>query len=71
MVLGVLVHVMLHWTWVCGVMAGRFFRHAGGKKRMWNDGQRTLIGVGLLVILFNILGLGFAAAMLMVQVPGS
>ncbi len=67
----VLLHVMLHWTWVCGVIAGRFFRAADGKKRQWNDGQRTLFGVGLMVVLFNLLGIGFAAAMLMVQAPGS
>ncbi len=67
--MAVLVHVMLHWTWVCGVITGRFLRDASGKKRQWNDGQRTLFGVGLMVVLLNILGLGFAAAMLMVQTP--
>lgn len=69
--MAVLLHIMLHWTWVCGVIAGRFFRQASGKKRLWDDGQRTLIGVGFLIVLLNILGLGFAAAMLMVRVPGS
>ena len=69
--MAVLVHIMLHWTWVCGVIAGRFLRDPNGKKRQWDEGHRTLLGVGLMVVLFNILGLGFAAAMLMVQAPSS
>jgi len=68
--MAILVHVMLHWTWVCGVIAGRFLRQRNGKKRLWNDGQRTLLGVGLMVLVFNLLGLGFAAAVLMVRAPG-
>ena len=68
--LAVLIHIMLHWTWVCGVITSRLIRRRDGTKRQWTDGERTLFGVGLMVVLFNILGLAFAAAMLMVQRPG-
>lgn len=68
--LAVLVHVMLHWSWVCGVITSRLLRRRDGKRRNWDDGTRTLYGVGLLVVLFNILGLAFAAAVLTVQGPG-
>lgn len=67
--MAVLVHVMLHWSWVCGVITSRLLRRRDGKRRNWDDGTRTLYGVGLLVILFNILGLAFAAAVLTVQGP--
>lgn len=68
--LAVLVHIMLHWTWICGVITSRLLRRRDGTKRQWSDGERTLFGVGLMVVLFNVLGLAFAAAMLMVQRPG-
>lgn len=68
--LAVLIHIMLHWTWVCGVITSKIIRRRDGTKRQWSDGERTLFGVGLMVVLFNVLGLAFAAAMLMVQRPG-
>lgn len=67
--LAVLIHVMLHWTWVCGVVTSRLLRGKEGQRRNWDDGTRTIYGVGLLVVLFNILGLAFAAAVLTVQGP--
>lgn len=67
--LAVLIHVMLHWTWVCGVITSRLLGKKDGQRRTWDDGIRTLYGVGLLVVLFNILGVAFAAALLMVQGP--
>ena len=67
--LAVLIHVMLHWTWVCGVITSRLLRRKDGKRRNWDDGIRTLYGVGLLVVLLNVLGIAFATAVLMVQGP--
>ena len=64
----VLLHVMLHWTWVCGIITSRLWRGADGK-RQWSDGERTLLGVGLLVVIMFITGIPLAAAMFTVQNP--
>lgn len=45
--LGVLLHVMLHWTWVCSVLSKRVL----GQKDIPDDGIRTVYGVGLLICL--------------------
>jgi hypothetical protein len=64
--LGVLIHVMLHWSWVCGVVATRVARN---KQAKFDDGTQTLYGVGLLLVIFNLLGLAIAAAALSIQSP--
>lgn len=66
LMLGILVHVMLHWTWVCGVITSRMHR-ADGKPVRWDDGVRTLVGVGLIVVLLNVLGLLMALAALTIR----
>jgi hypothetical protein len=70
MLAAVLLHVMLHWSWVCGVLESwqrkRQGRGATGKS---DTGQRTLWGVGLLIVLLNLLGIGVAAAALAIQGP--
>ena len=64
--LGILLHVMLHWSWVCGVVATRLARD---KKAKLDAGAQTMYGVGLLIVIFNILGLVIAAAALTIQAP--
>lgn len=64
--LAILVHVMLHWTWVCGVIATRIFRR---KAKTRDDGSLTLYGVGALIVVFNILGVALAAAHFSVSPP--
>lgn len=66
--LSILIHLMLHWTWVCGVITSRMHR-PDGKPVRWDDGVRTLVGVGLIVILLNFLGLLMAIAALMIDGP--
>lgn len=61
---GILIHLMLHWNWVCGVVATRFF--GGGKI---DDGTQTLYGVGLLIVIVNVVGFAIAAAALSIQAP--
>lgn len=63
--LGFLIHVMLHWNWVCGMVSSRI---AGGKGKV-DDGLQTVYGVGLLIVVFNIVGAGIAAAALTIQGP--
>jgi hypothetical protein len=65
----VVLHLMLHWSWVCGVVASRFIKRSAGKKKNVDDGTRTLWGVGLLIVLLNVMGIGIAAAVLMIQGP--
>ncbi len=67
--LGIVLHLMLHWSWVCGVVGSKLLRTADGKKRAMDDGQRTIFGVGLMIVLLNILGLGIAVAALAIQSP--
>ena len=60
--LGVLVHVMLHWTWVCSVLTKRVLH----KSELPDDGIRTIYGVGLLigVLLVGAVAVGIAQWML-------
>lgn len=67
--LGILLHLMMHWTWVCGVIGSRLFRSRDGKKRVMDDGQRTILGVGLMIVLLNVMGLGIALAALAIRSP--
>jgi len=64
--LGILIHVMLHWSWVCGVIAARLGRD---KKARIDNGAQTLYGVGLLIVILNVLGGATAAAALMICGP--
>lgn len=62
---GILVHVMFHWSWVCTVLVTRFL---GGKQRI-DEGLQTIYGVGLLIVLLNIIGGAVAAAVLTIKGP--
>ena len=64
--LGILIHVMLHWSWVCGVVLTRLARD---KKPKLDEGTQTLYGVGLLIVILNVLGLAIAVAALMIRGP--
>lgn len=63
---GILVHVMLHWSWVCHVLAARVFRRQSGRV---DDGLQTIYGVGLLIVLLNVIGITVAAAVLTIRGP--
>ncbi len=68
--LSVLVHVMLHWSWVCGVLASRLGRRGeDGGKPHWDDGIRTLLGVATLIGVLHVIGIGVAIAVLTIQAP--
>lgn len=62
---GILVHVMLHWSWVCNVLSSRL----GGRKTRVDEGMQTIYGVGLLIILLNLIGVVVAAAKLTIHGP--
>jgi hypothetical protein len=63
--LGVLVHVMLHWTWVCGVMA----RQVLSKREVPDNGIRTIYGVGLFICLLLIGAIVIGLAQWMIILP--
>lgn len=67
---GILLHVMLHWTWVCSVAANLMRKKDAPKAGQLDGGTRTLWGVGLLIVIFNILGVGVAVAALTIEGPG-
>ncbi len=62
---GILVHVMLHWSWVCNVIASR----VAGRGARVDDGLQTIYGVCLLIGLLLTLGAGLAVAVLTVKAP--
>lgn len=64
--IGILVHVMLHWSWVCNVLASRLSRD---RRSRVDDGMQTIYGVGVLIVLLNIIGITVAAAMLTIKGP--
>lgn len=56
--LGVAVHVMLHWQWICAVIATKLLKRRAEK----DDGRQTLLGVGLIVVLVHLIAAGVLAA---------
>ena len=62
---GILVHVMLHWSWVCNVIASR----VAGRGSRVDDGLQTIYGVGLLIGLLVSVGAALAVAVLTVKGP--
>jgi hypothetical protein len=62
--LGILIHIMLHWSWVCGVAAAQFTRNKKGKL---DEGTQTIVGVGFLILLLNLIGLAVAAATICIR----
>jgi hypothetical protein len=67
--LAILLHVMLHWSWVCGVIVTKLLRRSGARNTL-DEGQQTLWGVGMLIVVVNILGLLIGLAYLTIQRPG-
>ena len=67
--LGILVHIMLHWTWVCGVAVKLLRRGQTGEKKTLDDGTRTIYGVATLIVILHVVGLAIAAASLAIQAP--
>lgn len=69
MALAVLLHVMLHWSWICGVLSSRFGDKTTRKAAANDDPNRTLWGVGLLIVIVNLMGAIIAAAVLTIEAP--
>ncbi|HKQ49966.1 MAG TPA: DUF4405 domain-containing protein [Phycisphaerae bacterium] len=51
----VLLHLILHWSWVCGFITGRLTRILG-RRISTNESTRTAYGVTTLIAILSILG---------------
>jgi len=56
--LGVLVHMMLHWNWVCSVLTAQIFK----SRQRIDDSMQTIYGVGFLILLLHLILAGVIAA---------
>jgi hypothetical protein len=65
MALCVLVHVMMHWNWVCSVVATQIVRSESRP----DEGMQTIYGVITLIVLLHVIAGGVIAAMLCVHQP--
>jgi hypothetical protein len=63
--LAVLFHVMLHWNWVCSVIANQIFQ----LRKRPNDSVQTVYGVGTLIVLLHLIVGGIVAALYCVHRP--
>jgi len=61
----ILVHVMLHWNWVCSIIVTQVLRQKGRV----DDGWQTIYGVATLVVILGVIMAGLIAATLMVKSP--
>ncbi len=62
------VHLILHWTWVCGFVSTRLSKLLG-RTIVTNESTRTLYGVITLIALFVLMGSVLWAAQLAVRAP--
>ena len=62
---GILVHVMLHWNWVCSVVATQILH----TKDRPDEGKQTIYGVATLIVLLHLIGIGVILAMFFIHRP--
>lgn len=68
--LSVLLHLILHWTWVCGFVAARIGKMQG-RHISTNEATRTVYGVAMLAMILTVLGAAVLVAQLMVRAPAT
>jgi hypothetical protein len=61
----VLIHVMLHWNWVCAVLANQILH----LRKRPDDSMQTIYGVGTLIALLHLIAFGIIAAMYGIHRP--
>jgi len=62
---GILVHVMMHWNWVCSVLTIQILR----VRQRPDEGMQTIYGVASLIVLLHVIAAGVVAAMICVRRP--
>lgn len=55
---GITLHVMFHWSWICGVINRQVFK----RTVIQQNGSDTLIGVGLIAVIIHVLAIGVLVA---------
>jgi uncharacterized membrane protein len=68
-VLGVLLHLILHWTWICGFIASRLTKYTRRQVKVPPDGVRTIYGVTLLIAVLMGLAAILTIAEISIHVP--
>jgi hypothetical protein len=63
--LAVLVHLMLHWNWICSVVASQILR----TRRRPDDSMQTIYGVATLIVILHLIAAGIIAALYCVHRP--
>ncbi len=63
--LGLLIHVMMHWSWVCSVIAAQILR----TRQRPDEGMQTIYGVATLIVVFHVIAAGIIAALVCVVRP--
>jgi hypothetical protein len=63
--LGILVHVMMHWNWVCSVIATQILQ----VRQRSDEGMQTIYGVATLIFLLHLIAAGVVVAMICVRRP--
>lgn len=64
--LGITVHVMFHWSWICGVLNKQIFK----RQVLKSDGTDTLVGVGLIAAIVHVVAIGMLLARWSIEQPG-
>lgn len=67
----ILLHVILHWPWVCSFVATRWARLRGKPVQVPPDGVRTIYGVLTLILLLILVTFWIGAAEFSVRPPSS
>ena len=66
--LAILLHIMMHWSWVCGVVLTKLVGRRVKNARL-DDGSQTLWGVAMLIVVVNLLGVLVGLAYLTASRP--
>jgi hypothetical protein len=62
---GILIHLMLHWNWVCSVIATQILTD----RERPDEGMQTIYGVATLIVLLHVVGAGIVVALFFVHHP--
>ena len=63
--LGITVHVMFHWSWICGVINRQILK----RPILKSDGTDTLVGVGLIALIVHVIAIGLLIARWSIERP--